>query len=295
MNRKHIGLALAALSLVAMAAMPSAQNAQVTRYVHFQQGNGPSAWGVLEGETIQRLSAAPFSGGTRSGQSVALSAVTLLPPATPRTAVITTVNYPSGLSENQQPRQNPTIITLPPNAFVGHGAPIRRHAELKDLRAEATVAVVIGRRATAVTPEQARQVIFGVTPAVDVTAMDWRQGQWTRAKGTDSYKPIGPVVVTGVDYNSLTIVGKHNGTALPAVKTAEMLADFAELISHISQSKTLNPGDVVLAGTAGPKFTVALNVGDTFEVEIAGVGTLRNKVEARPPMTTLPPPFKRQQ
>jgi 2-keto-4-pentenoate hydratase/2-oxohepta-3-ene-1,7-dioic acid hydratase in catechol pathway len=197
-----------------------AAQAQVTRYVHFQQGNGPSAWGILEGETIHRLSAPPFSGGTRSGQSVALSAVTLLPPATPKTAIITNVNYPSGLNPDQKPRERPTVITIPPGAFVGHGAEIRRPVEVKDLRAEATAAIVISRRAANVTPEQARQHILGVAPAVDVTAMDWRQGQWTRAKGTDTFKPIGPVVVSGVDYNNLTIVGKHNGTALPAVKTA---------------------------------------------------------------------------
>jgi 2-keto-4-pentenoate hydratase/2-oxohepta-3-ene-1,7-dioic acid hydratase in catechol pathway len=293
-HRRTLSGVLLALSL--LAAVPAA-DAQVVRYVHFQQGNGPSAWGILEGETIQRLSAAPFLGGTRSGQSVALSAVTLLPPATPSTAIITNVNYSSGLAANATPRERPTVITLPPGAFVGNGAPIMRPVEVQDFRAEATAAVVIGRRAVNVTPEQASQYIFGVAPAIDVTAEDYRPrgSQWTRAKGTDSFKPIGPAVVTGVNYNALTIVGRHNGTALPPVQTSAMLFDFNELVSYISQFMTLNPGDVVMAGTAGPTFTVALQAGDTFEVDIAGVGTLRNPVRARAPMTTLPPSFQERQ
>jgi 2-keto-4-pentenoate hydratase/2-oxohepta-3-ene-1,7-dioic acid hydratase in catechol pathway len=277
---------LVALTLLASA---TAVNAQVTRYVHFQQGKGPDAWGILEGETIRPLSAPPYAGGKPSGQTVALSAVTLLPPANPRTAIITNVNYPG----EGKPRDRPTIITLPPSAFVGHGSPIRRPVEVKDLRAEATAAIVIGRRAVNVTAEQAGQYILGVAPAIDVTAMDWRTGQWTRAKGTDSFKPMGPVVVSGVDFNNLTIVGKHNGTVLPPVRTADMVFNFHALVSYVTQSMTLNPGDVVLAGTAGPKATAALQAGDTFEVEIAGVGTLRSPVAARAPMTTLPPPFKR--
>lgn len=285
---------MVSLSLLMAASAAQAQTAQVMRYVHFQQGTAPSAWGILEGETIHRLSAAPFSGGTRSGQSVALASVTLLPPAIPRTAVVTNVNYPSGLTGTQQKRQQPTVITLPPNAFIGHGGQIKRPVEVKDLRAEPTAAIVISKKAVNVTPEQAAQHILGVTPAVDVTAMDWRSGQWTRAKGADSFKPIGPVVVSGVDYNNLSIVGKHNGKPLTAVKTSEMFFNFHALVSYISGFMTLNPGDVVLAGTAGQGATVALQAGDTFEVEIAGVGTLRNPVGALPPMTTLPPPYKKQ-
>jgi 2-keto-4-pentenoate hydratase/2-oxohepta-3-ene-1,7-dioic acid hydratase in catechol pathway len=287
----------ACLLAALLAAAPVAQ-AQVTRYVHFQQGNA-EGWGVLEGETIQRLSGAPWAGGTRTGQSVALSAVTLLAPTTPRTAVVVNVNYPSGVPRNQagepQERDHPTIITLPPRAFVGNGAPIMRPVEVENLRAEPTAAVIIGRTATSISPAEAGQYIFGVAPAVDVTAMDWRTGQWTRSKGTDSFKPVGPVVVSGVDYNNLTIVGKHNGTAMQPVRTSEMIWDFNELVSYVSQYMTLNPGDIVLAGTAGQTFTVALQAGDTFEVEIAGVGTLRNPVQAAPAMATLPPRFQRQQ
>lgn len=284
------GIALAA---VALAALPGLVGAQVTRYVHYQQGNAASAWGVLQGETIQPLSAAPFAGGTPAGSSVALSAVTLLPPAIPRTAVVVNVNYPSGVTGN--PRERPTIITLPPRAFVGAGSPILRPVEAENVRAEATVGIVIGRTASNVSASDAGQYILGVVPAVDVTAMDWRPGgsQWTRSKGTDSFKPIGPAVVSGVDYNNLTIIGRHNGTALPPVRTADMIWDFGELVEYVSRYMTLNPGDVILAGTAGQDFTVALQAGDTFEVEIAGVGTLRTPVQAAAPIAaTLPPPHR---
>jgi len=274
-----------------LAIAPSMVGAQVTQYVHFEEGEG-SAWGVLQGETIQRLSAAPWEGGTQTGQPVGLASVNILPPAHPYTAVVVNVNYPTGVTG--QPRERPTIITLPPGAFVGHGSPIMRPAEVEDLRAEPTAAIVIGRTATNVSAAQAGDYILGVAAAVDVTAMDWRpQGsQWTRAKGTDSFKPIGPAVVSGVDYNNLTIVGRHNGVAMPSVHTADMIWDFHELVSYVSRYMTLNPGDVILAGTAGQDFTVSLQPGDTFEVEIAGVGTLTNPVQARAPMTTLPPPSR---
>jgi 2-keto-4-pentenoate hydratase/2-oxohepta-3-ene-1,7-dioic acid hydratase in catechol pathway len=288
-NRKKLtsGAALVAVLLATVAA-----EAQVTRYVHFRQGNADS-WGVLEGENVHHLSAAPFAGGTRTGQTVPVASVTLLPPATPSTAVIVNVNYTTGVTG--QPRDHPTIITLPPRAFVGSGAPILRPVEAQNVVAEPTVAIVIGKTARNVTPEQAGAHILGVAPAIDVTAMDWRPAgsQWTRAKGTDSFKPIGPVVVSGVDYNNLTIVGKHNGTALQPIKTADMIFDFNELVSYISRYMTLNPGDVVLAGTAGQNFVVPIRAGETFEVEIAGVGTLRNPVQAAAPIApTLPPPYR---
>jgi 2-keto-4-pentenoate hydratase/2-oxohepta-3-ene-1,7-dioic acid hydratase in catechol pathway len=269
--------------------------AQVTRYVHFQQGNA-TGWGVLEGETIQRLSAAPYNGGTRTGQSVALSAVTLLPPATPSTLIIVNVNYPSGVTG--EPRDHPTIITLPPRTIVGHNSPVMRPAEAQDVRAEPTVAVVIGRTAKNVTPEQAAQSIFGVVPAVDVMAMDWapRGSQWTRAKGADTFKPIGPYLVAGVDHRNLTITGRHNGTALQPVRTSEMIWDFNELVSYISRYMTLNPGDIVFAGTAGQNATVAIQPGSTLEVEVSGVGALRTPVAAAPSVAaTLPPPFSARQ
>jgi len=284
--------AVVAIVIATWFGVPSSAQAQATQYVRFQQG-GASAWGVLEGETIQRLSEAPFLGGTRTGQSVPLSSVTLLPPADPLLAVVVNVNYPSGVTGTA--RTIPTIITLPPRSMVGHGSPVMRPVEVENFRAEPTAAVVIGRTATNVSAAEAGAYIFGVAAGVDVTAMDWRPAgsQWTRAKGTDTFKPLGPVVVTGVDYNNLTIQGRHNGTALPPVRTADMIWDFHELVSYVSRYMTLNPGDVIYAGTAGQDFTVALAAGDIFEVEVAGVGTLRNPVQAAPPVAaTLPPPFR---
>ncbi len=294
MNQKMIRTTLI-LTLALMAGMTSAARAQVTQYIHFEQ-SGAEGWGVLEGETIHRLSEAPYLNGSRTGQSVALSAVTLLPPAAPKLNVIVNVNYPSGVTGT--PRERPTIITIPPGSLVGHDSPIMRPAEVEDLRAEPTVAVVIGRTATNVTPEEAGQYIFGVAAGIDVTAMDWRPrgSQWTRSKGTDTFKPLGPVLVSGVDYNNLTIVGRHNETALEPIRTADMIWDFNELVSYVSRYMTLQPGDVVFAGTAGEDFTVELQAGETMEVEIAGVGTLRSPVTAAPSVAaTLPPPFRRAQ
>lgn len=291
MNRKTRRIGLLVVALVV--AIASAAQAQVTRYVHFETG-GVSGWGVLEGETIQRLSNAPWASGQPTGQTLPLSSVTLLAPADPKIAIVLNVNYPSGV---ERERDRPTIITLPPRALVGHGASIMRPADVEDFRAEPTVGVVIGKTATNISAAEAGDYIFGVAAGVDVTAEDWRPrgSQWTRSKGTDSFKPLGPYVVAGVDYNDLTIVGRHNGQPLPPVRTSDMIWDFGEALEYITRYMTLSPGDVVFAGTAGQDFTVALQAGDTFEVEVSGVGTLTNPVQAAPPLTTLPPPFERDQ
>jgi 2-keto-4-pentenoate hydratase/2-oxohepta-3-ene-1,7-dioic acid hydratase in catechol pathway len=114
-----------------------------------------------------------------------------------------------------------------------------------------------------------------------------------RSKGTDTFKPMGPALVSGVDYNNLTITGRHNGTALQPVRTSEMIWDFNELVSYISRYMTLSPGDVVFAGTAGADRTVAVQAGDTFEVDVSSVGMLRSPIAAAPPIApTLPPPSR---
>jgi 2-keto-4-pentenoate hydratase/2-oxohepta-3-ene-1,7-dioic acid hydratase in catechol pathway len=218
--------------------------------------------------------------------------VTLLAPATPKLTVILNVNYPSGVTRE---RDRPTLVTLSPRALVGHGSPILRPVESENVTAEATLAIVIGSTAWNVTAEQAGRHIAGVVPAVDVTAVDWRTGQWARSKSTDSFKPMGPALVSGVDYNNLTITGRHNGTAIPSVSTSDLLWDVNEIVSYVSHYMTLSPGDVIFVGTAGESFTVPLQPGDTFEVDVSGVGTLRSPVQAAAPVApTLPPPHRPQ-
>jgi 2-keto-4-pentenoate hydratase/2-oxohepta-3-ene-1,7-dioic acid hydratase in catechol pathway len=287
--QKKLGRVAALVAALLTIAAPSL-DAQATRYVRFLDGDA-DAWGVLEGETIQRLSAAPYEGGTRTGQSVALSSVSLLAPATPKLTVILNVNYPSGVSGEQRPR--PTLVTLAPRALTGHGSPILRPVEAEEVTAEPTIAIVIGRTAWNVSAQEAGQHIAGVVPALDVTAMDWRTGQWARSKSTDTFKPMGPALVSGVDYNDLTITGRHNGTAIPAVRTSDLIWDTNEIVEYVSRYMTLSPGDVIFVGTAGENFTVPIRAGDTLEVEVSGVGTLRSPVQAAPAMTTLPPPFQR--
>lgn len=286
-SRMVIRGALVAAALLVTAS--SALEAQ-TRHVRFQDGDA-DAWGVLEGETIQRLSAAPYAGGTPTGQSVALSSVSLLAPATPKLVVILNVNYPSGAT-NERPR--PTLITLNPRALTGHGSPILRPVEAENVTAEPTLAVVIGRTAWNVAPEQAAQYVAGVVPAVDVTAVDWRSGQWARAKSTDTFKPMGPALVSGVDYGNLTITGRLNGTTIGPVSTSDLIWDVGEMVSYVSQYMTLSPGDVIFVGTAGEDFTAPIAAGDTFEVDVVGVGMLRSPVQAADPVaSTLPPPHQR--
>jgi len=143
---------------------------------------------------------------------------------------------------------------------------------------EGELAVVIGQRARNVPPQKAHDFILGYTCANDVTARDLqrRDNQWTRAKGFDTFSPLGPYIVTDLDPAHLAIRSRVNGELRQDGSTADMVFGVAELIAYISQVMTLEPGDVILTGT--PSGVGPLQPGDVVEVEIEGIGTLRNPV-----------------
>ena len=124
--------------------------------------------------------------------------------------------------------------------------------------------------------------LFGVTPCNDVSERNWQRDdlQWFRAKAADTFGPMGPVLVTNVDYTKLKLIGRHNGQVVQETTTDLLIFDIDNIVSYTSRYITLEPGDVIFTGTPGT--THAMKPGDTFEVEIVGVGTLRNKVVAAP-------------
>ena len=129
-------------------------------------------------------------------------------------------------------------------------------------------------------PEEAEDAIFGVTCGNDVSGRNWQRAdlQWFRAKASDTFGPVGPAVVTGVDPNNLALVGRHNGEVVQEQTTGDLLFGSAAIVSFISHYATIEAGDVIFTGTPGR--TKALEPGDTFEVELEGVCKLRNPVEA---------------
>jgi 2-keto-4-pentenoate hydratase/2-oxohepta-3-ene-1,7-dioic acid hydratase in catechol pathway len=195
-------------------------------------------------------------------------------------------NYAAHAAEmgNDVPAE-PLMFLKPNTSVVGPGDPIFYPPQTQDLQFEGELAVVIGRICRDVPPEQATDVIHGYTIANDVTARDLQRsdGQWTRAKGFDSFCPLGPWVETDLDPNDFAegrSVQTHlNGDLKQDGSTRDLIFDIPTLIAHITSVMTLLPGDVILTGT--PEGVGPMQVGDEVEVSIAGLGTLTNTVKAR--------------
>ena len=268
---------VAALALLILhSARPSAQT--LTHYVKYEAG-GRVAWGLLEGETIRELQGNVFDGAKPSGRTLKLADVKLLPPAEARKVIAAGLNYRSHIGE-QTPAKYVGLFAKMPTSLVGHGADIVYPADATTVHYEAEVCVVIGRRAKNITEAAAKEHIFGVAPCNDVSERAWQKAdlQWFRAKGADTFGPIGPAVVRGADYNKLKLIGRHNGKVVQESTTDMLIFSIDNIVSYTSRYVTLEPGDVVFTGTPGT--TEAMKPGDTFEVEIPGVGTLSNKVVA---------------
>jgi len=253
-----------------------AQN-DVHRYVRYQDGSD-IYWGELVGDSINQLSGAPFLDNTKpTGKTVARKSVKLKAPGDPRHMFGTAWNFRSHLG-NREPSKYPTVFLVPGNTLVGPEDPIVRHPETKRLAYEAEMVVMISKRAENVSVEDAPNYIFGVTAGNDVTDRQWQaqDNDWVRAKGARGFNAVGPYIVTGIDYTKLEIVGRLNGEEVQRGNTSDLLFNMAQMVSWISHYFTLEPGDMVWTGTMGTPRT--MEPGDTFEVEVEGVGILKNEV-----------------
>ena len=211
-----------------------------------------------------------FGSQERSGATFALDQVKLLYPCEPSKILAVGRNYKSHLGDRQAP-ERPEMFYKPISALQHPGAPIVIPEGAANVHFEGEMAVVIGPRAT----------IFGVTCGNDVSDRDWQNGphkdlQWWRAKGADTFAPLGPAIVTGLDYGNLMLETRLNGEVVQRQSTADLTFDCAAIVSWVSRWVTLLAGDVIYTGTPGS--TRAMQPGDVVEVEIEGVGVLRNPV-----------------
>jgi len=248
------------------------------------QASGTASWGELEGETIHQLSAAPYlEGSRRTGQTAALASAQLLAPAEPTLVVMTALNFQSHLG-GQQPADYPGLFLVPPQSVAAPGSPMLIYNDSNALNYEAEAVIMIGRRAKNVPLEEAHEYIFGVTAGNDGSERGWQlredEGQWSRGKGADTFNPVGPVLVRGVDPNNVTIVGRINGEERQKENTSDMIFNFDYMVSYVSHFFTLEPGDLIWSGTPGS--TQAMSPGDVYEVEIEGVTVLRTPIAAAP-------------
>lgn len=205
--------------------------------------------------------------------------VRILPPAAPTKIVAVGRNYAEHAKElgNVAPAE-PILFLKPPSALLAHGGTIVRPPVSERVDHEGELAIVIGRRARNVAAAAWRDYVAGFTCANDVTARDLQKKdvQFTRGKGFDTFCPLGPCLETDLDPSKLRLVTRVNGEVRQDGTTADMIFDCAFLIEFISSIMTLEPGDVILTGT--PSGVGPLQGGDVVEVEIEGIGTLRNPV-----------------
>ena len=281
--KRCVSALIAALSLLACVAT----HAAVTKYIRYEsQGN--TAYGILEGDTVRELSSAPWADGKATGKTAKLANVKLLAPAEPTKVVCAGLNYKSHIGQ-QQPAKYVGLFSKPPTAIIAHEADIVYPADAHNLHFEGELVVVIGKTATKVSREQALDHIFGVTIGNDVSERAWQREdlQWYRAKGSDTFGPLGPWIVTGVDYQDVLLETRVNGKTLQSQRTKDLIFDIPYLVSYVSQYVTLLPGDVIYTGTPGT--TSAMKPGDVVEVQIESVGVLRNKVVKAAGDAYLPP------
>ncbi|MGQ0737147.1 MAG: fumarylacetoacetate hydrolase family protein [Acidobacteriota bacterium] len=248
-------------------------------YVRYESA-GRTAWGILENETtIRELQGSIFDNAKPTGRTVKLAEVKLLAPADPKKVIAAGLNYRSHIGQ-ASPAKYVGLFAKFPTSLTGHEGDIIYPADATTLHYEAEICVVIGKKAQNITEAQARSHIFGVTPCNDVSERAWQKAdlQWFRAKAADTFGPMGPALVTNVDYNKLKLIGRHNGKVVQETTADLLIFSIDHIVSYVSRYVTLEPGDVIFTGTPGT--TEAMKPGDTFEVEIPGVGTLRNKIVA---------------
>jgi 2-keto-4-pentenoate hydratase/2-oxohepta-3-ene-1,7-dioic acid hydratase in catechol pathway len=189
------------------------------------------------------------------------------------------VNYRAHAVEmGKTPPDEPILFLKPSTAVIADGESIVRPAGYERVDFEAELAVVIGTRCRRVAPENALDFVLGITCLNDVTVRDLQKldGQWARAKGFDTFCPIGPRIVRDLDPTDLRVVSRVNGQVRQDSRTSDMIVSVPELISFASRSMTLEVGDVITTGT--PSGVGNLSPGDVVEIEIEGVGVLRNPV-----------------
>ena len=259
------------------------------RIARFTTGEEPQ-YGVVTGDVdelgipaddtkIVALAGDPLYVGIQlTDTEVPLADVRLLAPVIPRSKVVGIgKNYAAHAREmGGEPPAEPLMFLTPNTAVVGPGDPVVMPPQSNDVHYEGELAVVISRICRDVPIERVRDVIFGYTCANDVTARDLQRtdGQWARAKGFDTFCPLGPWIETDLDTSDLAIVTRLDGEVVQEGTTADMIHDVAELVAYVSQAFTLLPGDVILTGTPAGVGPVA--AGQRVEVEIEGIGTLSN-------------------
>ena len=241
---------------------------------------GTPRWGVVEGDLVTPLAAPPWEGLRRLAGAVPLATSRLLPPCEPSKIVAVGLNYRAHAAEmGKELPEEPLLFLKAPSSLLAPGGTVRLPAQSSRVEHEGELALVIGRTATRVTAGEALGHVLGYTCLDDVSARDIqrREKVYARAKGFDTFCPVGPWLETEIaDPQALDLELRVNGAVRQRGTTADMIFPVAEVIAFVSHIMTLVPGDLVTTGT--PPGVGPLAAGDAVEVEIGGIGVLRHSV-----------------
>lgn len=243
-------------------------------------------FGILDGEEVVVLKGDPIGYGFEpTQQRVPVTKISLLAPVIPRSKIVGVgLNYRDHIAEFDGVAHEEPLLFLKPNtSVIGPGDPILLPSGAGRVDFEGELAIVIGKVAKDVAASRARDYIFGYTLANDVSSrtLQKRDGQWARAKGFDTFCPLGPAIETELEItDDLRLVSKLNGEVKQDEALGQMLFKIPEIVAFVSSAFTLLPGDVILTGT--PSGVGAIKDSDVVEIEIEGIGRLRNPVRSKP-------------
>jgi 2-keto-4-pentenoate hydratase/2-oxohepta-3-ene-1,7-dioic acid hydratase in catechol pathway len=241
--------------------------------------NGDEAFYALEDGVARRFSGAPWGGAAPDGPPVPFSPAELRAPVRPSKIICVGRNYAAHAKElgHDVPKE-PLLFLKPPSSVIGPGGVVELPPESERVEHEAELTVVIGKRVRRVPREDAMAAVFGYTCACDVTARDLQKkdGQWSRAKGFDTFCPVGPWIETALDPRDIQVKCVVDGAVRQDGRTSAMIFDVATVIAYASNAFTLEPGDLILTGT--PEGVGPLVAGSAMTVSIEGIGELSVRV-----------------
>lgn len=257
--------------------MSGAAAGDVERYMRYQH-DGTVGFGTVDGSVVRVLDGNFLEPHAETGETLALADVTPLPPTVPSKVLAVGLNYAS--HSGSAGEGIPPLFAKLPSSLVGQGGAIVLPSDSNSVHYEGEMVIVIGKQARNVAEDRVADYVFGISAGNDVSARDWQSSdlQWLRAKASDTFGPVGPVVARGLDYDNVLVETRVNGEVRQSERTTHLIHDVAKIVSFTSRYVTLEPGDLIFTGTPGR--TRRLQPGDVVEVTVEGVGTLRNPVKA---------------
>ena len=241
--------------------------------------NGEIRFGSVVGDQVTLFAGNPFESKELTGQTVTLDQIQLLAPVTPSKIICIGMNFAAHAAEiSQDVPDEPLMFFKPVSAIIGSGDTIVLPHQSDQVEVEVELAVVIGKQAKNISKSEVKSHIFGYTIGNDITARDiqFSELQWARAKGFDTFCPLGPWIETDFDPRGKRLDSRIHGEQRQHANTKDMIFDVETLVSYVSENVTLFPGDVILTGS--PAGISRMNHGDSVECEIEGIGVLRNQV-----------------